>query len=122
MRRSFLFWSLLALVLSLLTGCERRTHTVRYEVGGNAAQVALTYRNASGASEQRDDQPPWSIEFAAETGAYLAVTAFNKTNSGTVSCKLYVDGRLVQEASSEGGYKLARCSALAGLEPPTPTP
>lgn len=110
----------LGLVLSL-AACERQNHTVRYEVGGTSTDVGLHYRNESGATEQRDVNPPWQFEFQALTGEYVTVSAFNKTLEGSVSCRIYVDGVLLEEGESVGGLKLVGCDGLIGLAA-TPTP
>lgn len=110
------------LAVVLLAGCERREHKVRYEVRGTAADIAISYRNATGATEQRDVRAGWVMEFSVLTGSYVGVTAFNKTGGGTVICRLLVDGVVVQKAESVGGYKLVGCDQLAGLTAPTPTP
>lgn len=117
-------WQLaLALAGALfLAGCEARSHTVTYQVGGSAPTVAVSYVNATGATEQRDVRGGWSASFTATTWAHVRVTAFNPTPGGSVSCRLYVDGVLVQAATSEGAWKLASCGALAGVTGTTPTP
>jgi hypothetical protein len=107
----------------LLAGCAKTPHTVRYEVGGTAGTLALTYRNATGGTEQRDVAPPWSAEFQTQGVTPVSITAFNKTREGRVTCRVLVDGKVIQEATSEGGFKLVRCNGLAGvLKAPTPTP
>ncbi|NJN17666.1 MAG: hypothetical protein HC822_16020 [Oscillochloris sp.] len=113
--------TILVLLLVLLSSCERRSHEVRYVVTGTATRIGVTYVNASGGQEQRDVTTGWDTRFTVETWERVVLTVFNKSTAGTVGCKLYVDGRLVQEAESEGGFTFARCAALAGAEP-TPTP
>lgn len=119
--RLFCYCMLFGLALCL-AGCERRPVMVRYEVGGTAATVGLTYRNAMGGSEQRDVTPPWSFNLSAQTGALVEITAFNKTREGTVVCQLFVDDVLVRQAESVGAFKRVRCGALAGLTNATPNP
>jgi predicted small secreted protein len=106
----------------LLSACETRMHRVRYEVDGTAETIAVSYINETGATEQRDVHGPWSAEYELDTWSFVGVSAFNATFEGTVACRLYVDGMLIQRADSEGGFKLASCNTLAGVENTTPTP
>ncbi len=108
-------WVFGGLALLLLAGCEQRTHTIRYEVSGTARTIAVSYVNRTGATEQRDVAGSWSTQHSSTTWSHVAVTAFNPTDKGTVSCKLYVDGKLIQQATSAGGFKWAHCGTLAGI-------
>jgi hypothetical protein len=111
----------LALALTL-TACQRTEHSVRYEVDGTATNVRITYRNASGGDEQHTDIPlPWSTEFTAETLEWLHVRVSNITASGTVSCKILIDGEVFKEAESSGALTYASCGGLLPVEA-TPTP
>jgi len=114
---------LLGLLAALaLTACEETTHTVRYEVSGTARDVRVTYRNASGATEEQAGVPlPWSLEFTAETLDLLHVHAFNATLSGTVSCRVLIDDEVFKEATSTGAWTTASCGGLLFIDP-TPTP
>lgn len=112
----------LLLGLLLLGGCTPRSHTVTYRVEGSAATIAVSYVNSTGATEQRDVAGPWTTTFTTTSWRHVRVTAFNPTLTGTVACRLYVDGALVEAARSTGAWKLASCGALAGVAPPTPQP
>jgi len=117
------YWLLVGIALGgllLLLACEAQTHTIRYEVGGTAPQIAITYRNASGATEQRDVQTAWSYEFQAQSGTLLTLRAVNKTSTGTVRCRVLIDGQVFKEGESEGAYKIVDCSGVIPF--PTPTP
>lgn len=114
----FAFWITLSLLW--LVGCEKITHEVVYEVGGTAGSVGLSMRNASGALEQHDITPPWQTSFTAESYQRVVVNARNQTNAGTVTCRILVDGQIISEGESRGGFKTVRCEGL--LTPPTPTP
>jgi hypothetical protein len=103
------------LLILLLSGCATRSHSVLYRVDGDAERVAVSYTNETGATEQRDIVGSWSTSFAAPTWRYVGVTAFNPTLTGSVRCRLYIDGVLVQEARSTGAWKAAVCGALAGV-------
>ena len=111
---------LLAIALPLLTSCEAKTVNVRLETGGTAATYTVTYRNATGAVEQRDIQGDWSYEFQSRQGELVTLRAVNKTTAGTVSCRVLIDGVVFKEGESEGAFKLVDCTGLIPL--PTPEP
>jgi hypothetical protein len=116
---------LLSLFTALtLAACEKTTHTVRYEVSGTSRDARVTYVNASGATEEQASVPlPWNLEFTAETLDWLHVRVFNATLSGTVSCKVLIDGKVFKEATSSGAWTTASCGGLLPVDPtPTPTP
>ncbi len=111
---------LLLLAWLLLAGCEAKTVNVRYEVSGTAAIIAVTYRNATGALEQRDIQGPWSYELQAQQGTILTLRAVNKTAEGTVKCRVLIDGQVFKEGESSGPFKIVDCTGMIPL--PTPQP
>jgi hypothetical protein len=90
------------------------TYRVRYEVTANKPAVGLTYRNASGNSEQRDTNAPWELEFSASPGQFLYVSAQAQNKGTAVSCRIYVNGVEAQAADSHGDYVIATCSGSAG--------
>lgn len=110
----------LLIALLLLAACEVRTVNVRYEVSGTAATINVTYRNATGAVEQRDVQGSWSYELQTKQGQLVTLRVTNRTASGTVACRVLVDGVVLKEGESEGAWKFVDCSGLIPL--PTPEP
>jgi hypothetical protein len=104
----------------LLGACEVKDVNVRYEVGGTAAEINVTYRNETGAVEQRDVQGSWSYEFQSKQGQLVTLRAANRTSSGTVTCRVLIDGVVLKEGESEGAWKFVDCSGLIPL--PTPEP
>ena len=111
---------LFLLTMLLLAGCQVKTVNVRYEIGGSAATIAATYRNATGAIEQRDVQGSWSYDLQAPQGTILTLRAANKTAQGTVSCRILIDGQVFKEGESSGPFKIVDCSGIIPL--PTPEP
>lgn len=53
---------------------------------------------------------PWSLKFKGKTGKFVYISAQNQFSSGTVKCEILLDGKVVKEAESEGGYVIASCS------------
>ena len=100
----------LAVVCLASTARAERTYSVRYRVIG--AHFDVTYANATGATEQQDQQVRrFEREFDAPAGAFLYLSAQNNTEDGGVRCLIDVDGERVQYAASQGDYVIASCSA-----------
>jgi hypothetical protein len=118
---------LMILLLSILSACGpsplRQTPRatpivvqpvpVVYSISGTAFEVSLTYRNASGATEQIDVIAAWSLKFEAKPGQFLYLSAQKKGERGSVSCKITANGRVVQEGTSTSAYGIASCSGSA---------
>ena len=85
-------------------------HRVEYRIGGSAGRASLTYRNASGGSEQNVVSPPTSLSFIAREGAFLYMSAQNESERGTVRVTILVDGRVLQEAVSSTRFGIASAS------------
>lgn len=85
-------------------------HRVEYSISGSAGAVGLTYRNATGGTEQRDVGLPGSLSFNALAGQFVYISAQNRTNSGDVHVSITVDGGLLQQATSSTPYGIASAS------------
>ncbi len=116
MTRKLLF-SFLLITAIFLMGCEKQTHTVRYEIEGNIPEIGVSYRNGLSGSESADVQSGWSQEFIVESYYRVSLRANTKNNEGDVTCRIFVDGELVSEATATGKFKNAICSQM-----PAPTP
>lgn len=87
---------------------------VIYEVTGFASSVSLTYENESGNTEQRTSaRLPYRKTMYVEPGAFLYLSAQNNTGSGTLECKIIVNGQVVETATSSGEFAIATCSGSA---------
>ena len=111
---------ILIIMFLFLVGCEKMTHSVQYEVGGTADAMTVRYRNETRATESLDVDGVWTKSFVIESYYPLSLNVHNRTGSGTVSCRILVDGVVLSEGQSEGGRKGVRCSGMP--VPPTPTP
>lgn len=124
----FLFLALLALVVgwfacrgsgssggSVNNPPVKSTYSVKYEVSGSPVKesASLTYENETGNTEQKDVTMPWTETFTAAPGDFLYVSAQIDGN-GTITCKIYLDGVVWQEATSRGEFVIASCSGSAG--------
>lgn len=120
-------WGYIAVTFALLFGCyfvfavipagvrssasAAKTYTVTYRVGGSTPYVDVTYQNSGGDAEQKSRvQVPWSKVITARTGQFVYISAQNQISSGTVTCQILVDGQVVKESESSGGYTIATCS------------
>ena len=57
----------LLLALFFLIGCEKETHTVRYEIDGTVPEMTVHYKNGTNGNESADLAPGWSKEFTVES-------------------------------------------------------
>jgi hypothetical protein len=88
--------------------------TVVYEVSGDGP-VDIIYSEKLGEQPKRisDAKLPWKFTTTMEGTALIAVTAFRSgTDSGTVSCRVTVDGDEVAQRTREGSFASASCSKL----------
>lgn len=84
---------------------------VVYTVEGSGNQASLTYRNASGGTEQRTVNLPWEFSYTAESGHFTYVSAqVRDSGSRSIQCKITHDGATIEEANSEGEFVIAECS------------
>ena len=105
-------------VLSILGGASSRrvatTYTVTYRVTTNFNGADLTYRNATGDTEQIQDavtNPVWEKTFTGTPGQFVYISGQRTSRLvGTIRCEILVDGVVVKEAESRGEYVIATCS------------
>ena len=96
------------------SGVPAGSHYITYRVEGTAHTVDLTYNNASGNTEQKDDvRLPWQMTFTVPRGEFLYVSAQNQGTTGSVKCVILVDGLPAERAESSGEYVIATCSGSA---------
>jgi hypothetical protein len=87
---------------------------VEYRVAGTTTEASVTIKNSTGATEQHDVTVPWkSIVFYVQPGDHLYLSAQNSEDSGTITCEIRVNGKLLERAKSSGRYVSAICSGLA---------
>lgn len=77
--------------------------TVTYEVSGSPADV--TYGPAGSNSQ---GSVPMDLTKPLGTPIYVAITA-QLQGSGTVTCKIKVDGKVISQSTASGGYNIAQC-------------
>jgi hypothetical protein len=88
---------------------------VLYEVEGTASVVAVTIEKPSG-TEQANVSVPLTnkggtrgLTLKFERGDFVYISAQNQGESGTVTCRITVDGEVLSENTSSGAYSIASC-------------
>jgi hypothetical protein len=97
------------------------TRTVLYEVEGTATSVDITFETPSGTSQGSNKKVPLAnrdsgkrgISVTMDRGDFVYISAQNQGKTGTVTCKISVDGVLVSKVTSSGAYAIASCDGTA---------
>jgi hypothetical protein len=89
------------------------THTVRYELGGSTA-LNITYVTERAAITQLPQvAAPWSASLerkaAAGSAQYYSISA-QDSGSGTLKCRVLVDGLVQSERTVSAPHGVVRCS------------
>jgi len=91
------------------------TATVRYEVEGTASDASVTYSTPTG-TEQADVNLPmksasgaYGITATFPNKASAHISAQNRSDSGTVTCRITVNGEIISENTSSASYGIAQC-------------
>ncbi|MGI5246664.1 MmpS family transport accessory protein [Dactylosporangium sp. CA-139066] len=92
------------------------THAVVFEVTGKGVTKAtsVTYGIGGNSSQANGAALPWKKE-ASSTDMLLtaSIVAQSGNGTGTITCRITVDGKVVVENSSEGQYAVVTCSGNA---------
>jgi hypothetical protein len=97
--------------LPALPGTTGRTITVTYEVTGDGP-VEIGYVDKPGEPKRvAGAKLPWKATTTLDSPAFLLVSAIREdTGSGTVRCRIRVDGEDVAQSSRDGGFATVACS------------
>lgn len=91
------------------------SHTVVYTVGGSASQVDVTFSNdgTGGSSQENGVSVPWTKTLTIPDDVINSYSLMpqNQGKTGTVSCEITVDGKVVARQQSSGAYALVTCSS-----------
>lgn len=74
--------------------------TIRYEVSGPAAAQFIYYQTDTGQQHEVNAPLPWSTQFTGFGGQVLTISA---QGPGPLSCKIFVDGNVVANATAAAG-------------------
>lgn len=91
---------------------------VVYEVEGTAAVANITYTTSSGIAQQSSVKVPLTakggsqrgITFTMDRGDVVSISSQNRGSSGSLTCRITVDGVVVSTNTSSGAYTIATCS------------
>lgn len=101
------------------SGSQDSTIHVRYELDGTASSASVTLSTPTGTSQQDTDVP--MMNKSGTTGLrftgflpddFLYISAQND-GSGTLTCRIIVDGVAVSENTASGEYAIATCEGRA---------
>jgi hypothetical protein len=84
--------------------------TIRYEVDGAAAAMNVTYMVDHGQEQDTKVTLPWSKEFTAGQGFQAFVVNAQNAGTGSISCRILIDGKVITEKTSNGQYAVVMCS------------
>lgn len=93
-------------------------HVVFYAEGQGTVSGSITLRTESGGTVQKDVALPMTdtatgtagvSSFLFKRGASLYISVQNKAAAGSVTCRIEVDGKEIDKATSSGAYKIASC-------------
>lgn len=93
--------------------------TVLYEVEGTARVVDITIKTATGIKQQSSVTVPMTtkgkrgMQLTFTSGSFVSIAAQNQGDSGTVTCRITVDGVVVSENTASGAYTIATCDGTA---------
>lgn len=114
----------LACIMLALAGCAQaeaaKTHTVIYNAEGDGARGirtgSITLQSPTGTQQAAVNLPLTSKNGSTglkvdgfKTGDFVYLSVQNKDASGSVTCHITVDGYVVAENTSVGGYTIATC-------------
>lgn len=97
------------------------TVDVLYEVEGTATGTDVTLESPTGTSQLTGKAVPLGnrsagtrgIHYTMPRGHFVYLSAQNTDDTGSITCKITVDGVLVASNTSSGGYAIASCSGTA---------
>jgi cytoskeletal protein RodZ len=103
------------------TSAVSSTREVLYEVEGTATSADITYETPSGTAQASNKRVPLGnkesgkpgIALTMERDDFVYISAQNQGSSGTVTCKITVDGVLISTVTSSGAYAIASCKGTA---------
>jgi hypothetical protein len=92
-----------------LTGCVPLQAEARYELTGTGT-VNVNY--LAGGQQSGDRTLPFTATATAPLGApnQFYISAIGSEETGTLTCRLYVNGELVSEQSASGALPVVTCS------------
>jgi hypothetical protein len=89
---------------------------VRYRVEGSGSSVAITYTvGVAHTAKDTAASLPWTKDVS--TGGTVSLIATNGESGGTITCRIFADGKQVSEQTAAGPHASASCTGDVGLLP-----
>jgi hypothetical protein len=96
------------------------TVSVLYEVEGTADSTTITFTTPTGQSQGTNLAVPLTTENGKtrgirgdfRKGSVVYISAQNMGDSGDITCRITVDGRVLSENTASGGYAIATCEGV----------
>lgn len=89
------------------------THTVVYEATADSAygsgRTGMVTAQAPGGTTQKTGLLPITGTYTFGSGDFVYLSVQNGQGLGSVTCRITVDGVVVSENTSDGGYTIATC-------------
>jgi hypothetical protein len=85
-------------------------------VEGSGSSVAITYTvGVAHTAKDTAASRPWTKDVA--TGGTVSLTAMNGQSGGTITCRIFANGKQVSEQTATRPLASARCVGDVGLLP-----
>jgi hypothetical protein len=91
-------------------------HTIVFEVTGSGVKRATSISYGIGGNQSQDNGAalPWQKQTTSDDSfLILSLVAQSGGTSGSISCKITVDGKVVVDNTSQGQYAVVTCSGTA---------
>ncbi|MDR1802203.1 MAG: hypothetical protein LBQ94_01225 [Treponema sp.] len=92
--------AVIALAGLMFASCGGGSYTIKYEVSGTASSATVAYSNESGGAASETVSIPWTKTITVPNSTVAVACSVAVSGSGTLSGKIYVDGK--EKASGSG--------------------
>lgn len=79
------------------------------EVTG-AKSADITYGLGADQSQEQGAKVPWKKELTSKESLLIATIVAQNKGSGTIGCKITIDGKVAKENTSKGDYAVVTCT------------
>ena len=94
---------------------------VLYEVEGTTDSTSITVQTPTGVQQKNNLAVPIGnpttgergFRIHASSGTFLYIAAQNERSYGSITCRITVDGVVIAQNTSSGGYVIATCQGTA---------
>ncbi|MCF8324035.1 MAG: hypothetical protein K9I84_03675 [Leadbetterella sp.] len=94
----------------LLASCAKEK-SYSYEVTGTSGSYSVTLQNADDNTQQwANVGNGWTYKWSQQGKRWLYVSAQNNRSSGNVTVRILINGKIIAENTSVGGYTIATVS------------